>query len=148
MIDDNSDVRKTFNDYQEEAKVSLVQIDINENHIWNDKTLKDIALPQDTLILMIKRNGEKFVPKGNSKIKTNDSLILSAPSYKSEEKANLEEVNITKNHQWNGKLISELDLPSQTLIALLARNGKTIVPRGQTKLLEDDVVVLFSQESA
>ena len=91
---------------------------------------------------------EKFVPKGNSKIKTNDSLILSAPSYKSEEKANLEEVNITRNHQWNGKLISELDLPSQTLIALLARNGKTIVPRGQTKLLEDDVVVLFSQESA
>jgi len=148
MIDDNSDVRKTFNDYQEEAKVSLVQIDINENHLWNDKTLKDIALPQDTLILMIKRNGEKFVPKGNSKIKTNDSLILSAPSYKSEEKANLEEVNITRNHQWNGKLISELDLPSQTLIALLARNGKTIVPRGQTKLLEDDVVVLFSQESA
>ena len=148
MIDNNSDVRKTFNDYQEEAKVSLVQIEINDEHVWNNKLLKEIELPHDTLVLMIKRNNEQIIPRGNNKIKNGDMLVLSAPAYKSDTKVDLEEIIITQTHKWNGKYISELELPHYTLIALLSREGKAVVPRGKTKLLEDDVVVLYKQESS
>ena len=147
MIDENSDVRKTFNDYQEESSVSLVQIYITENHIWNNKKLKEISLPQDSLALLIKRDGKEIVPKGDTKILAHDYLVLSVPVYNSEVNGDLEEITINKHHQWCGKKISELNLPQSTLIAMMTRNGKSVIPRGNVVLQDRDFIVLYSQEN-
>ena len=147
MIDENSDVRKTFNDYKEEAAVSLIQIFINEDHIWNNLKLKDVALPHDTLVLLIKRGGQDIVPKGNTQIQTNDLLVLTAPVYSSNTDGDLEEILITEKHNWCGKYISELQLPDNTLIAMINRKGKTVVPRGKTQLKENDLLVLYKQNN-
>ncbi|MBE7706431.1 MAG: potassium/proton antiporter [Cyanobacteria bacterium SIG30] len=146
MIDENSDVRKTFNDYQEQEAISLIQMSIDENHAWSGKSLKNITLPEDTLALMVKRGEEKIIPKGNTVLKSGDFLILSVSAYQSNEEVNLEEVVITKKHIWKDKHISEIDLPENTLIAMINRNDKNVVPRGKTKLIENDTLVLFKQE--
>ena len=42
MVDDNDDVRKTFNDYQEEAAITLMRMHIPKGHNWENKSLSDI----------------------------------------------------------------------------------------------------------
>lgn len=145
MIDENADVRKTFTDYQEESAVSLIQIYIGEGHIWKNKKLREISLPQDTLAVFVKRNGEEIIPKGNTELLEGDYLVLNAPVYNSS-KGVLEEHLLTKNHAWTGKQISELDLPEHSLIAMITRHGKTLIPRGKTVLQEKDVVVVLQQD--
>lgn len=120
-------------------------MNISENHIWNGKKLREIALPQDTLALILKRNNHDIVPKGNTLIKKGDSLIISAPSYNSDDKADLDEITITQKHPWCEKHISELDLPQNTLIDMIKRNGKTVLPRGKTKLKTNDIITIFKQ---
>ena len=145
MIDENSDVRKTFNDYQEKSALSLIQILVSDNHNWANKSLKEVALPQDTLALLIKRDGKDIVPKGDTVLNTGDTLILSVPIYNEDDNVELEEIVITKNHTWNNKLISEIALPKNLLIVSINRDGDNIIPRGNTKFLQDDTVVIFKQ---
>ena len=145
MIDETGDVRKTFTDYQEESAVSLIQIYIGEGHIWKNKKLREIALPQDTLAVFVKRHGEEIVPKGNTELLEGDYLVLNAPVYNSSNGV-LEEHTLTKNHSWTGKQISELNLPEHSLIVMITRNGKTLIPRGKTTLQDKDVVVVLQQE--
>ena len=145
MIDENADVRKTFTDYQEESAVSLIQIYIGEGHIWKNKKLREIALPQDTLAVFVKRNGEEIIPRGNTELQEGDYLVLNAPVYNSS-KGVLEEHTLTKNHSWIEKQICELNLPERSLIVMITRNGKTLIPRGKTTLKEKDVVVVLQQD--
>ena len=41
-----------------------------------DKPIKDLDLSENTLIVMIKRNGNTIVPNGNTIILQNDILVL------------------------------------------------------------------------
>lgn len=144
MTDDSADVRKTFTDYQEESAFSLIQIFIGNNHIWKDKFISEISLPQDTLAILIKRDGKDIVPKGDTKILEGDFLVLSAPVYNKGANGSLEEFSITDDHAWNGKQISELNLEKNSLIVMISRHGNTIIPRGNTVLQTKDKVVLMT----
>lgn len=146
MIDENSDVRKTFNDYQEEMSISLMKIYITDSHAWNGKSIKELALPHDTLVLMLKRAGKEIVAKGDTIIHSGDYVILSMPSYNAEDDTDLRELHINGKHEWCDKQISELKLQKDELIAMIKRNGKTIVPKGSTKIKNDDVLVILKQE--
>ena len=144
MTDDSADVRKTFTDYQEESAFSLIQIFIGNNHIWKDKLISEISLPQDTLAILIKRDGKDIVPKGDTKILECDFLVLSAPVYNKCANGSLEEFSITDDHAWNGKQICELNLEKNSLIVMISRHGNTIIPRGNTVLQTKDKVVLMT----
>ena len=104
-------------------------------------------MPQDSLALIIKRDGKEIVPKGDTKILAGDYLVLSVPVYNSEVNGDLEEITLDKNHGWCGKKISELNLPQNTLIAMITRNGKAVIPRGNKKKKKRDLVVLYSQDN-
>ena len=45
MIDENADVRRTFNDYQEEESISFVKFHLFSQHPYVGKCLKEITLP-------------------------------------------------------------------------------------------------------
>ncbi|NOX45261.1 MAG: sodium:proton antiporter, partial [Caldiserica bacterium] len=44
-----------------------------------------------------------------------------------------------------GKRISELGLPKGTVIPLILREGRALVPAGDTVLAPDDVVILIAE---
>lgn len=141
MIDDNDDVRKTFNDYQEEAAITLMRMHIPKGHNWENKSLNDINMPTNSLAIMIKRNDETIIPKGDTVILSGDSVILSVPSYEPSGQENLEEIVITKDHNWCNKHIHELNLPDNILIALIKRGNNNLIPGGDTLIHENDIVV-------
>lgn len=143
MIDDNDDVRKTFNDYQEESAITLMRMYIPKGHNWENKFVSDVNMPTNSLAIMIKRNGDTIIPNGDTKILGGDSVILSVPSYEPSGKENLEEVVIDKNHSWCDKRIQDLDLPENVLIALIKRGDESLIPDGGTYIRRNDVVVTY-----
>ena len=91
MVDNDADVRKTFNDYQEETTLQLITIHIPEYHGWANKMIKDITMPTGALALMIKRGEETIVTKGDTLVHAGDNVILSVPPYIPSEDEQLEE---------------------------------------------------------
>ena len=123
MIDETSDVRKTFNDYQEESSITLMRT--------------------GAIALMIKRGRETIITRGNTKICGGDNLILSIPAYENGDNDSLEEINITSDNNWCNRTIRQLDLPENLIIALVKRGEENIIPIGDTLIQNGDVVVIY-----
>lgn len=79
MIDENIDIRKTFNDYQEECAIKFLRLTIPAKHQWIGKRIKDIKFPDNSLALYIKRNGHRILPTENTKLKEGDRITLTLP---------------------------------------------------------------------
>lgn len=143
MIDNNSDVTKTFNDYQEETALQLMRMYIPEDHNWVHKKIREVSMPYGSLAIMIKRGDESIITKGDTEILPQDTLILSVPPYIPSEDEQLQEVVIEKKHKWCNQPIGSLSLDDDELIALIIRQGQTIIPDGKTTIHEGDTVVVY-----
>ncbi len=143
MIDAEADVLKTFNDYQEDSSLTLMRMYIPEGHNWQDKLVSQVSMPTDSLALMIKRQGETLIPRGDTRIHAGDSVILSVPSVTGVSEINLKEILIDTYHGWCNKSIEALKLPENVLIAMIRRGDENMIPRGQTIIEEGDVVVIY-----
>ncbi|WLD29939.1 K(+)/H(+) antiporter NhaP [Clostridioides difficile] len=77
LVDDNTPVLKTFNDYDGEISSKLIEVNIDDDSKWADKSIMDSNIPEDILIVMIKRKEQVLVPKGSTVIKRGDTLVLS-----------------------------------------------------------------------
>ena len=77
LVDNDTTVLKTFNDYQEEKSTMLLEYNVSKSSKWMNKTIMDAEIPDDILIVMIKRNGQVIVPKGSTEILEKDILVLS-----------------------------------------------------------------------
>ncbi|MGN0165508.1 MAG: potassium/proton antiporter [Lachnospiraceae bacterium] len=142
MVDDESDVRKTFNDYQEEADFQLMKMYIPEGHSWAGKKIKDVNMPTGSLALMIKRGKESIITRGDTEIQAGDDIILNVTPYTPSDRDELEERYITGKDPWCNQSIDELKLPENKLIVMVIRGGETIIPDGKTVLQKNDVVVI------
>ncbi|MCI5959304.1 MAG: potassium/proton antiporter [Lachnospiraceae bacterium] len=146
MTDDSMDVRKTFNDYCEESAITLMRMYIPKGHNWENRQIKDVSMPTGSLALMLKRGKETMIPKGDTTILADDTLILSVPAYEPKDQEKLQEIEIDKKHSWCGKRIEELNLPSDMLIALIIRKEQNLIPDGKTVILEGDTVVAYDNQ--
>lgn len=76
LLDNNSSVLKTFNDYVEEKNTKVMEVKIEGNCKLINKSIMDANIPEEILIAMIKREGEIIIPKGASIIKEGDILVV------------------------------------------------------------------------
>lgn len=63
-------------DMHEDMKSALTEVEVNECLLESGHTLKDITLPENTLVMMVCRDGEYFVPKGKTELKLGDKLLV------------------------------------------------------------------------
>ena len=146
LIDNESSVLKTFNDYQDETEqFNMMRIFVSDSHSWSGHKISDISFPEDSLVLMIKHGDETIVPKGNTVINAGDDVILSVPSYRDSGDIKLKEYEIGQKHLWCNKTIKELDLPATLLIIMIKRGGDMIVPNGSTRIKQGDILVVSDQ---
>lgn len=80
MLDKHSDIRKTFNDYHEECAIKLLHVTVPANHDWIGKKIRDITFPQNSLVLIIKRDGKRILPKNSTQIMEGDNITLTFPA--------------------------------------------------------------------
>jgi cell volume regulation protein A len=142
MIDQDEDIMKTFTDYSKDSDIEFIQVDITDKDPWKDKTVKDIPIPHDTLIAMIIRNGEAKVPSGKTKIIEGDKVIMTAKNYDNDSVIHLQERIITPESGWVGKKVFQYSPNSNEIIVLIKRGEESIIPRGNTVLQENDIMVI------
>lgn len=146
MIDKNADVMKTFNDYAEEIPVQFIQLTIPQAHYWCTKTLKELTLPPETLIVLIKRNGENIIPNGDTRLMEGDILILSATSPDKVEGVQLLEKYLDENSRYVGKYLSEIPKKENEIVIMIQRKDQIIIPHGNIKLESGDMLVINRTE--
>ncbi len=146
MIDDDFDVMKTFSDYSDEVPVRFIQFRISEGHKWQETAVKNIILPPETILVLIIRGEEKIIPNGRTVIKCGDLIVLSAVTSENVEGIKLSEKLIKRGDETAGKSLRELPGEDNALVIMIKREGKIIIPKGNTVLKEGDVMVINRTE--
>ena len=142
MIDEHADVRRTFNDYQEEENISFVKFHLLSQHPYVGKCLKEITLPPKLLVVVLIRGNEILVPNGDTCLKAGDLMVAAAEEFRDRKNMTLREITVDKNHKWNGKSLSHIPMPEGTLVVMVSRQKETMIPTGNTIVYEGDVLVL------
>ena len=142
MIDQHSDVMKTFNDYAEEVDIQFIQLTIPDNHPWCGCKLKTLTLPPETLIVLIKRNGQNIIPNGETDILRGDVLVLSATTPDEVSGIRLVEKVIDEDDTYNNMLLSDIPRRKDEIVIMIQRNGQVIIPNGNVRLQTGDMLVI------
>lgn len=61
---------------QEEIKSVFTEVEVNESMLGRGQTLRQITLPENTLVMLVCRDGDYFVPKGNTELLLGDKLLV------------------------------------------------------------------------
>lgn len=142
MVDNSQDVMKTFTDYSEEEPIGFLQCKIHENHSWNGKTIAEIALPPESIIVLVIRNKEKIIPNGRTVLYENDVLILSGKVSEKIDGINLYERKISIGDEYVGRKIFEISKSDDELIIMIRRRRGIVIPKGNTVVKPGDVLVI------
>lgn len=135
-------------EYDEDIR--FVSLDVEKNHPWIDKRVMD--LPPGLILAVIQRKGDVVVPRGSTLIREGDQIVLGAEGYHDHVGITLKELVLREHHPWTGCMIKQLDISRQTLIVMVRRSGKVLIPNGSLKLQATEFIVsdsfyLFSQYS-
>lgn len=142
MIDDNSNVMKTFSDYSDEMAVEFVKISVKKNHPWTNQRVKHISLPPGLLLVLVLRGKERIIPNGDTIVQEGDKIVLSALSPEENLGIVLSEISIDKDSKWIGKTLSKIEIGESKLVLVLKREDKVLIPNGATVIKEKDVLVV------
>jgi len=60
----------------EDIKSTMSEIVVSEKMLENGKRLMDMSMPENTLAVLVKRNGAYFVPQGNTELSAGDKVLV------------------------------------------------------------------------
>jgi len=60
----------------EEIKSAMSEIEVSEKVLAHGNHLMNLSLPDNTLVVMVKRDNHFFVPRGNTRLATGDKLLV------------------------------------------------------------------------
>lgn len=145
MIDDDEDVRKTFNDYDENAPLTFAECTLKEGSPWVGRFVRDLDLPPDTLLALVQREGRSFAPDGNTRLQAGDVLVLGGREVTSISSAILQERRVEEGSPLAGRPLREAPADMPLVVAVLRGQG-VLIPRGDTVLQEGDILVVCEEE--
>lgn len=73
------------------------------------------------------------------------AIIKKVEEYGHESDMQFIKIHLYENDNWVGKAISELELPTRVIVALVKRQEEILIPRGNLILEEDDMVILGAE---
>ena len=146
MIDNSTDVMRTFSDYTGDMQIQFVQLPIGDNHPWKNRKICEIEMLPGMLITVIRRGAQTIVPKGQTVILEGDTVVLGAEGFTDSQGILLKEILMTPDHRWCGKKIAEARFYKNTIIVMIKRGSQIVIPDGGTQILEGDRVVVYSQK--
>jgi cell volume regulation protein A len=63
-------------EFSDEIKSATCEITVNKDMLKDGPKLLNINLPEHTLVVMVKREGRYFIPRGNTPLEIGDSLLV------------------------------------------------------------------------
>jgi voltage-gated potassium channel len=144
FVDQYSSMKKRV-EYGYEADMHFIKIRIRENDKWNGMRITDLDLPEGVIIAIIKRKEEILIPRGDIVLQENDSLVVGAEPFDEHEYIRLKEIVLKEENPWNGVRIRDLDISRHTVIVLVKRKNKALIPNGNMVLQEGDRLFLYTK---
>lgn len=139
---------KSLSEYSEEADIHFITLKISEKHPWENLSVKKVSLPPGLILVVVCRGNKAIVPSGSTVLKAGDQLVLGAESYKDEIGIKLKEIILRKEHPWVGNMIKDIRFSRNTLIVMIRRRNKVLIPGGMQVLKAGDQVVLFTSNDS
>ncbi len=126
--------------------IDFIRVRIRQGDSWVGRRIRDLALPQEALIVLIQRGRETVIPRGDIQLKAGDEVFLGAETFgKDTQTVHLSEITLKRDHPWNGVAIRDLDISRQTFLVAVKRKEAVILPKGNLILAEGDEVILYSK---
>ena len=136
---------KRISEYGQASDVHFIQVYLRKRDAWAGKTIRDAGLPGGVIAAAIQRGGRIVMPRGDTVLEAGDTLVLGAQGFRNDQHIDLKEITLRRQNPWVGQHIRELDISRRTLIVLVRRDGKALIPHGDLRLREGDTVVLYTQ---
>lgn len=147
MIDKDSDVLKTFSDYNENEELHFGHFIINDKSAWKDLSIKEMALPPGFILAMLIRDGEQIIPDGHTVLRSGDEVVFCARSYQEQSDMILYEHPLPPNSKWEGHILREYPKDEDSIVLMIRRGEEVIIPKGHTILESGDVLVIMRREN-
>ena len=132
---------------EEERPIRFLTSVVPANHKWTGKKISEVVLPPETILVAMIRDEDEIVPKGDTMIKPGDILVFGAKRFYENDKIKLSDVRIKERHEWVGHAIKTLPVSRQSLIVLIRRNNRNIIPNGDTVINAGDELIVYQKES-
>lgn len=138
---------KRISEYADEDDVHFIRVALTEHDSWSGKTIQQLGLPHGVIVVAIQRGHEVVVPRGSVELMADDVLVLGAESVGSSDQHHIElkELELRQHNPWNGQRIRDLDISRQTLIVIVKRKGRMLIPNGDLTLHQGDRVILYTR---
>lgn len=100
----------------------------------------------DIIVATIIRNNKLVIPRGDTVICANDTVVIGGKSYFDPTGYGLIEITISDKNNWNGKKLKDIDMIDSELVVMIqAKNGEIIVPTGNVTLNEADKLIILKE---
>ena len=136
---------KRISEYANEEEVHFIKVHLTEDDAWVGHTIWELSLPRGVIVAVILRGQQTIVPRGNVALLSGDTLVLGAESFANDQHIQLKEIILGKQNAWNGQRIRDLDISRKTVIVMVKRKNRVLIPNGSLVLLEGDRVLLYTQ---
>ena len=136
---------KRMSEYGKEEDIHFIRIPLTSQDGWCGRKIRDLHLPKHIIIAVVQRNKNVLIPNGNLELKAGDVLVIGAESVPDSERITLKKVTLEKRHLCTGHRICDLDISRHSVIVLVKRHGKALIPYGTMLLQEGDTVILYTQ---
>ena len=136
---------KRMGEYGQEDDVHFIRIQLSKQDKWTGHSIAYLRLPEKIIIAVVQRDHRILVPKGDLVLQPNDVLVIGAESFQDKDRIKLKEITLLAKNPWTGQKIRDLDISRHSIIVLVKRNKKLLIPGGNMTLLEGDTVILYTQ---
>ncbi len=144
FVDQYATIKKNA-EYGHEADMQFIKIHMEENDKWVGMRIADLGLPAGVIIAVLKREDDILVPRGDMVIEAEDTIVVGAEPFDTKEHIKLKEIMVRRQNPWANMRIRDLDISRHSIIVLVKRRNKALIPNGNMVLRVGDKVFLYTQ---
>ncbi len=145
FVDQYSSIKKKSL-YGYKIDMHFIRVVVKDTDRWAGMRIADTRLASGMVIAVIKRKDDIIVPRGDVVIQPDDVIIIGAEPYEEDERITLKELVIQDENPWCGKKIRDLDLSRHSVIVLIKRKNKSLIPNGNMVIQDNDRVFMYTQK--
>ena len=128
-----------------EQDIHFIKFRLMSKDAWIDKSVAELRLPHGVILTALHRAHEVIVPRGDLVLEEGDTVVLGAEPLRDDVPIDLKEIVLLVKSPWNGQYIRDLDISRQTIIIMVKRGTRTIIPKGSTRLKAGDTLLLHTK---
>ena len=144
FVDQYSNIKKRA-EYGYKADMDFIKIHLQENDEWTGKRIADLKLPGGIIVAIVKRREDVIIPRGDVVLQEEDTIVLGAEPFEAHEHIKLQEIILEDRNPWVGARIRDLDISRHSIIVLVKRKNKSLIPKGNMILRDGDKVFLYTK---